>query len=309
MDNAYTAGQKLLRGSYTSYTPTGASLFKKAGAWYLVPEPGDVVYFYNSSLARIGHVGIVAFVDKTKKTFKTIEGNTSSTEFSTNGGCCAMHEYSYTGIGGKSRVQGFGRPVFSDETCTVEDLLQTAMAEIGYEEKASNKDLDDPHKNAGKNNYTKYGEWYGLNPAQWCQMFVSWCAYMGCKRHQEMLLTGWRKDGEDWTYRIKGQLVRGQWLEVGGRWYVFDEAGRMIRGWFKSKDGWYYLGEDGGMLAGQWVKDNGLWYYLTKSGLMAEEAYVKSKSEPIYYWVNGSGVWEPSWNTAHPDLSLFYVAE
>ena len=50
MDNAYLAGKKLLRGDYSSYTPTGASYFKHAGAWYSVPVPGDVVYFYNSSL-------------------------------------------------------------------------------------------------------------------------------------------------------------------------------------------------------------------------------------------------------------------
>ena len=71
MDNAYLAGKKLLRGSYSSYTPTGASYFKQAGAWYTVPQPGYVVYFYNSSLKRIGHVGIVLSVDTKKKTFRT----------------------------------------------------------------------------------------------------------------------------------------------------------------------------------------------------------------------------------------------
>ena len=309
MDNAYLAGQKLLRGEYSSYTPTGSSFFKRAGAWYLVPEPGDVVYFYNSSLGRIGHVGIVISVDRQKRTFRTVEGNTSSKEFSTNGGCCASHEYLYTVVGGVNRVQGFGRPAFKFDTCSADDLIQTAMAELGYEEKASNKDLEDPHKNAGMNNYTKYGAWYGMNPAQWCQMFVSWCAWQACKRHLNALQTGWTHSGDEWHYYLNGQKVRGKWLEVGGRWYVFDEAGRMIRGWFKSRDDWYYMGEDGAMLAGQWVSVEGQWYYLTKSGAMAVYTYVKSKDKNLWYWVNGSGVWEPRWDTDSPDLGLFHQAD
>ena len=56
-------------------------------------------------------------------------------------------------------------------------VLQIAEGEVGYQEKASNSNLDDPTANAGYNNYTKYGAWYGLNGpgAPWCAMFVSWC--------------------------------------------------------------------------------------------------------------------------------------
>lgn len=309
MDNAYAAGKKLLRGEYSSYTPTGSSYFKRAGAWHTVPEAGDVVYFYNSSLKRIGHVGFVLSVNHASGTFKTIEGNTSSDRFTTNGGCCATHEYSFGAVGGVNRVQGFGRPAFGETTCTVEDLLQTAMAEIGYEEKASNKYLDDPHKNAGSANWTKYGAWYGMNPAQWCQLFVSWCAWQACKRHLEMKVTSWIQKGDDWYYYLEGRVVAGQWLEIGGRWYVFDEAGRMIRGWFRSGDDWYYMGQDGGMLSGQWVEVDGLWYYLTKSGVMATYTYVKSRTKDLYYWVNASGVWEPEWDSYDPDLIKYHLAE
>lgn len=41
------------------------------------------------------------------------------------------------------------------------DLVDVAIGEIGYKESGSNQ--------------TKYGEWYGLNGAPWCHMFVSWC--------------------------------------------------------------------------------------------------------------------------------------
>lgn len=44
---------------------------------------------------------------------------------------------------------------------------------IGYLEKKSNAQLDDFTANAGDANYTCFGRDYGLNPAQWCGMFVS----------------------------------------------------------------------------------------------------------------------------------------
>jgi len=41
-------------------------------------------------------------------------------------------------------------------------LVETALSQEGYEE--------------GPNNDSKYGDWYGLSNAEWCAMFVSWCA-------------------------------------------------------------------------------------------------------------------------------------
>lgn len=55
-------------------------------------------------------------------------------------------------------------------------FLNIALSQVGYKEKKSNKDLDSKTANAGSGNYTKYGKWYGVNPAPWCCMFVSWCA-------------------------------------------------------------------------------------------------------------------------------------
>lgn len=58
---------------------------------------------------------------------------------------------------------------------TATRLIDIATSQIGYLEKASNKALDSFKDNAGYANWTKYGAWYGLNPAAWCAMFVSWC--------------------------------------------------------------------------------------------------------------------------------------
>jgi TP901 family phage tail tape measure protein len=43
-------------------------------------------------------------------------------------------------------------------------IVQVAKSQLGQGEMP-----------AGSNN-TKYGKWYGINPAAWCAMFVSWCA-------------------------------------------------------------------------------------------------------------------------------------
>lgn len=61
-------------------------------------------------------------------------------------------------------------------------VIEVALNENGYLEKASNKDLDSNTANAGYNNFTKYGrdlvKWVGspyANGVAWCDMFVDWC--------------------------------------------------------------------------------------------------------------------------------------
>ena len=55
-------------------------------------------------------------------------------------------------------------------------VINIAAKEVGYKEKASNKDLDDKTANAGGNNHTKYNKWYGMDSQPWCAMFSSWVA-------------------------------------------------------------------------------------------------------------------------------------
>lgn len=70
---------------------------------------------------------------------------------------------------------------------TAEDLLNIARAEIGYKEKKSNANLDDPEANAGSGNFTKYSRdlyaagYYGGHSKQsfaWCCCFTDWCFLM-----------------------------------------------------------------------------------------------------------------------------------
>lgn len=81
----------------------------------------------------------------------------------------------------------------------IKKLISTASAEIGYMEKASNKNLDSKTANAGKGNYTKYerdlvkliGSPYGQGAA-WCDMFVDWCFIQTFgKDNAKKMLGGW----------------------------------------------------------------------------------------------------------------------
>lgn len=56
----------------------------------------------------------------------------------------------------------YGEPKEIQSKVQVNKLLSVAQSQIGYKE--------------GYNNYTKYGEWYGLSNSPWCAMFVSWCS-------------------------------------------------------------------------------------------------------------------------------------
>ncbi len=55
-------------------------------------------------------------------------------------------------------------------------IIQVALDQVGYLEKASDDQLENKFANAGYGNFTKFGAWYGLNGQPWCDMFLSWCA-------------------------------------------------------------------------------------------------------------------------------------
>jgi hypothetical protein len=65
------------------------------------------------------------------------------------------------------------------------EVVAIALSQIGYKEKASNKNLDDNTANAGSANWTKYardlaaaGYYNGnKNGYAWCDVFVDWCFF------------------------------------------------------------------------------------------------------------------------------------
>ena len=65
------------------------------------------------------------------------------------------------------------------------EVVAVAISQIGYKEKATNKNLDDNTANAGSANWTKYArdlyaaKYYNgnKNGFAWCDVFVDWCFF------------------------------------------------------------------------------------------------------------------------------------
>lgn len=63
---------------------------------------------------------------------------------------------------------------------TAANAVSIANKELGYLEKKSNKNLNSKTGNAGKNNYTKYSQVFGVNGCYWCAYFICWVFYTLC---------------------------------------------------------------------------------------------------------------------------------
>lgn len=174
------------QGTMSGYTKACQSFFAEAGAVYTDPRRGDVIYFYSTNKGRIGHTGIVTFVDPVNKLVETVEGNTSGLAYAENGGCVARHVYSYASIGGTNRVHSFGRPNFAAVGVSPGLFVACALQYVGYLEKRTPEYLDDFTKNAGYNNFQKFQRDAGAgNGSEWCQYFVDAAAVYACQCVEE----------------------------------------------------------------------------------------------------------------------------
>lgn len=80
----------------------------------------------------------------------------------------------------------------------IELVVKIAMGEIGYCEKASNSQLDQPLSNVGARNYTKYARdldaiGFYNTPKQgydWCAVFVDWCFVKAFGMMDALSITG-----------------------------------------------------------------------------------------------------------------------
>lgn len=126
----------------------------------------------------------------------------------------------------------------------VEKLIQTATAEVGYLEKASNANLYDKTANAGHNNFTKYaaeldklGLYNGAkNGYYWCDVFVDWLFVhtFGAELAVKML------------YQPKGGLgaactYSARYYKQNGAWYTTPKPGDQIF-FAYSNDGYDHTG-------------------------------------------------------------------
>ena len=118
-------------------------------------------------------------------------------------------------------------------------VIRIAENEIGYKEKASNKDLDSKTANAGSANYTKYGrDMHSIYPktmdfpAAWCDAFVDWCFYKAFgKEIAPQMLCGTFDD-----YTVNSANL----YKKAGRWYTSPQIGDQI--FFKDSNGICHTG-------------------------------------------------------------------
>lgn len=105
----------------------------------------------------------------------------------------------------------------------VNKLIQIALAEVGYREKASNTLLDDRTANAGVANFTKYARdidnipnFYNgaKNGYAWCDVFVDWCFIQafGVDLAKALLCQPDASTGAGCTYSARFYQEKGQLL-------------------------------------------------------------------------------------------------
>lgn len=111
-------------------------------------------------------------------------------------------------------------------------VIEIALNEVGYLEKASNNSLDSMKANAGKNNYTKYARDLDNIPdfyngrkqgAAWCDVFVDWCfvkAY-GATKAREMLYQPEKSLGAGCLYSVN-------YFKAAGRFFNSPKVGDQI---------------------------------------------------------------------------------
>lgn len=101
-------------------------------------------------------------------------------------------------------------------------VIEVAIGEIGYKEKATNANLQDKTANAGSKDWTKYANdfdtkypnWYNgkKNGYAWCDMFVDWCfltAY-GYQAALDLLCQPEKSAGAGCTYSYAYYKKKGQ---------------------------------------------------------------------------------------------------
>lgn len=99
-------------------------------------------------------------------------------------------------------------------------VINIALDEVGYVEKASNSNLDSKTANSGSGNYTKYARdldninFYNgpKNGYAWCDVFVDWCFYkaFGKERALELLCQPEKSTGAGCGYSMNFYKNKGQ---------------------------------------------------------------------------------------------------
>lgn len=84
-------------------------------------------------------------------------------------------------------------------------------------------------------------------------------------------LNGWHMADGSWYYYEGGSAASGEWLDISGERYLFDDGGAMVTGWYKRACGLtdrrYYFHPDGAMATG-WTEIDGSWHFFLSDGML-----------------------------------------
>ena len=118
------------------------------------------------------------------------------------------------------------------------DVVNIAAEEVGYIEKATNKDLDSKTGNPGTGDWTKYARdlWAAdphfyqgpKNGYDWCAVFVDWCIYNACG-----LDSNYAQAVKYYTGPYgAGCQFAAEYYKAAGQWYHDPEPGdQVFFGW------------------------------------------------------------------------------
>lgn len=176
-----------------------------------------------------------------------------------------------------------------------ERVIETARAEIGYLEKATNDHLDDKLANPGKSNWTKYardldgiGNIYNgkKNGYDWCDVFVDWCfvTTFGYVSAMQMLNQRYKGLGAGVKYSAQYHMQAGQFFEND------PKPGDQI--FFGDDESWWHTGlvvkVDGGRVYTIEGNTSGYTDVVPNGGAVAEKSYpighkaIKGYGRPDY---------------------------
>lgn len=162
---------------------------------------------------------------------------------------------------------------------TAEKLIEIALNEVGYLEKASNSQLDNKTANAGYNNWTKYardlhsaGYYNGnKNGYAWCDVWVDYCHWIAANKdakEAQRVICQTGDLGAGCTYSMK-------YYKNAGRFYSSPMAGDQI-----------FFG------SGSESSHTGIVYKVDSSNVYTVEGNTSSTSGVV---ANGGGVFKKSY--------------
>lgn len=229
----YKVALGLLLGELYIYCPTAYTKFKAAGKTSITPHVGDIVLFYNNSLGRYAHAGLV--VKTTANGYITIEANTSSGNnvVVRNGGATTRKSYT---IGANKAI--FLRPDYAAYGISVEkqeepnyETYTVETGTIGIHTTASLNVRSGPGTKYAVVGGAKEGTYFKISKKAFDEDGTRWL-------YSEELsgwvsgkyLEGWIKESNArWWYLLPdNKWYVGQLAVIDGLIYLFDDAGYMV---------------------------------------------------------------------------------